>query len=62
MENPFFTNKEIVKTYYLSKEMLIEKIESSDILWKEKKDQTKKIIAKHMKNSSKLLINMININ
>ena len=53
MENPFFSNKQLIKTFMLTKEMLIDRIESTEITWLENKNQTKKVIKKHLKNPSK---------
>jgi len=52
MENPYFTNKQLEKTFYLTKEMLIERIESSRIDWNENMNQTKKKVKKFLKNPS----------
>lgn len=41
-----------MKTYHISKEILIEKIESSQINWKEGKDLTRKLGSKKIKNKS----------
>jgi len=48
--NDYFSNVLIEKVYYVSGEMLIEKIESTKIDWKEGKCLTSKIVTKHLKN------------
>lgn len=50
--NEFFENTKIEKTYYVNKELLLDKIESSVINWKEGKNLNSKMESKTMKNKS----------
>ncbi|KAL4457364.1 hypothetical protein ABPG75_012229 [Micractinium tetrahymenae] len=54
-ENPFFSNKELVKTYHLSDEddMMLRKIETSGVNWKAGKDVTVKVMKKKPKPGAK---------
>ena len=51
-QNEFFENSILEKHYFLNKEMLIEKIESSNIIWKEGKSLAHKKVSKTLKNKS----------
>ncbi len=54
--NDFFTNASLEKTYYVSKDLLIEKIDSTVINWKEGKNLCMKKTTKTLKNKSKAII------
>jgi hypothetical protein len=51
-QNEFFDNTILEKQYFLNKEMLIERIESSTINWKEGKSLAHKTVKKTLKNKS----------
>ena len=53
-ENEYFTNQVIEKTYYVNKELLLEKIESTPINWKEGKNLCSKTVTKNLINKSKI--------
>lgn len=54
-QNEFFENTILEKHYFLNKEMLIEKIESSTINWKEGKSLAHKTVKKTLKNKSTVI-------
>lgn len=51
--NEYFTNTIIEKTYNVTKELIIDNIQSTKIQWNEGKDITKKPVEKKIKNKSK---------
>lgn len=52
--NDYFTNSKLEKVYHVSKDLLIEKIESTPIEWKEGKNMCVKKVTKTLKNKSKI--------
>ena len=52
-ENEYLNTLLIEKSYTISKEYLLEKIESTNIQWKEGKNISAKNVTKKMKNKSK---------
>lgn len=57
-QNEYFENTILEKHYFLNKEMLIEKIESTPIIWKEGKNLASKTVKKHLKNKSKVNLSL----
>jgi|LauGreDrversion4_2_1035121.scaffolds.fasta_scaffold636593_2 nucleosome assembly protein 1-like 1 len=55
-QNEFFENTILEKQYFLNKEMLIERIESSTINWKEGKSLAHKTVKKTLKNKSIIIL------
>ena len=53
MENEYLKNTKLEKSYTISKEYLLEKIESTKVEWKEGKNISAKKVTKKMKNKSK---------
>ncbi|KAI7838698.1 hypothetical protein COHA_007497 [Chlorella ohadii] len=54
-ENPFFTNAELVKTYYMGdgEDMMLKRVETSGVAWKSGKDVTVKVMKKKPKPGAK---------
>jgi nucleosome assembly protein 1-like 1 len=57
--NDYFTNTKLEKIYYVSKDLLIEKIESTPIEWKEGKNLCVKKVTKTLKNKSMFFLKKI---
>ena len=60
-ENEYFNNLKLEKSYTVSNEYLLEKIESSNIEWKEGKNISAKKVTKKIKNKSKEMYYLFNL-
>lgn len=55
-ENEYLNTLLLIKSYTITREYLLEKIESTNIEWKEGKNIAEKKVSKKMKNKSKKFI------
>jgi len=54
-QNEYFTNKTIEKSYHVGRDLLLDKVESSKIDWKEGKNLCFKTVTKNLKNKRNFL-------